>query len=120
MADLSSLDLLVRIQLSGQKYSEILNKYIDGLRWGKKDVILLETKLTLLNIYIDLLIDYTVCECDADCTNNCLTEEQAQLISDKISTLTNVCFQPLGFNYIGDNKQGGISKMQIGCSFVVS
>ena len=120
MSSLSSLDLLVRLQLSGQKYSEILNKYIDSLRWGKKDYKALENKLVLLGIYIELLQDFQVLECNYDQTNNCLTEEQAQLIADKISKLTNLCFQPLGFKYSGDQVQNGISKMQIGCNFIVS
>ncbi len=120
MNSLSSLDLQVRLQLSGQAYSDLLSKYIDSLRWGKRDIILFESKLLLLGIYIELLSDYLVCECSIDCTNNCLNETQAQLICDKISDLTNICFQPLGFNYIGDAKQGGIGKMQIGCNFIVS
>ena len=120
MSDLSSLDLQVRLQISGQKYSEILSSYVDVLRYGKKDRLLYETKLTLLGIYIELLSDYVVDECGNDPTNNCLTEEDAQLLADKISQLINVCFQPLGFNYTGDIKQSGIGKFQIGCNFVVS
>ena len=120
MSTLSSLDLLVRVQIAGQKYSEILNKYIDNLRYGKKGSGIYESKLTLLGIYIELLQDYAVDECNYDQTNNCLTEEQAQLISDKIAKLTNYCFQPLGFKYSGDIPQNGIGKMQIGCNFVVS
>ncbi len=120
MSSLSSLDLQVRLQLSGQKYSEILSKYIDGLKYGKRDNILLQTKLTLLGIYIELLQTYSVDECNYDQTNNCLTEEDAQLLANKISQLTNICFQPLGFKYIGNIPQSGIGKMQIGCNFVVS
>lgn len=31
--------------------------------------------------------------------NNCINEEQLQEILDKVSKLTNLCFQPIGFNY---------------------
>ncbi len=120
MQTLSSLDLLVRIQLSGQKYSEILNNYIDSLRFGKKNNIILETKLILLGTYVELLQSYSVNECGYNQTNNCLTEQQAQSICDKISQLTNLYFQPLGFKYIGNIPQNGIGKMQIGCNFIVS
>ena len=99
MNTLSKLDIKVRLQLSGQKYSEILSKYIDSLKWGKKNSILLETKLTLLGIYIELLLDYTTLDNSPTPINNCLTESQAQLITDKISKLTNICFQPIGFVY---------------------
>jgi len=117
---ISSLDLEVRLQLSGQKYSEMLNKYLDILRYGKRGAEVYESKLNLLGIYIELLQDYEVDECGHDQTNNCLTEDQANLLFDKISQLTKVCFQPLGFNYTGTtSSQVGISKMQIGCNFII-
>lgn len=119
MADLSKVDLLVRLQLSGQKYSELVSKYIDYIRFGKKDNVL-KNKLVLLDIYIELLLNYKICTCDTDCTNNCITEEQAQLICDKISKLTNLCFQPIGFNYQGTGIYSGIGSMEIGCDFEVN
>jgi hypothetical protein len=97
-----------------------MSKYIDILRYGKKDAANLKSKLKLLGIYIELLSDYVVDVCGNDSTNNCLTEDDAQLLCDKIQILTNLCFQPMGYDYIGTPKQGGIGKMQIGCSFVVS
>ena len=45
MASLSQLDINVRLQLSGQKYSEMMYKYIDSLRWGKKSSIIEQNKL---------------------------------------------------------------------------
>jgi len=120
MATVSSLDLEVRLQIAGQKYSEILSKYVDSLRYGKKSFKSFENKLQLLGIYIELLQDFVVDECGYDNTNNCMTEEDAQLVADKISKLTGYCFQNLGYRYSGDRAQSGISKMQIGCNFVVS
>jgi len=116
----SSLDLQVRLQLSGQKYTELLSSYIDSLRWGKRNINKLEDKLTLLSVYIELLSDYTACECGLDCTNNCLTLDGINSVCINIEKITGLCFQPLGFNYIGDQKQGGIGKIQIGCNFIVS
>lgn len=120
MATLSSQDISVRLQLSAQAYSGILSDYMDALRFGKKNANIYESKLYLIGIYISLLQNYTPCECGLDCTNNCITEEQAQSVSDKLAKLTGVCFQPIGFNYIGSTPQGGIGKMQIGCNFIVS
>ncbi len=99
---ISSLDLEVRLQLLGQSS-------------------VYESKLTLLGIYIELLSGYQVDECGYSQVGNCLTEDQANLLFDKITKLTGLCFQPLGFNYKGTtSSQGGISKMQIGCNFIVS
>ena len=121
MADLSQQDLDVRLQLSGQRYSAMLSTYIDNLRYGKKDSGLLEYKLFILDKYIDLLLGYAVCGCNVDCTNNCITEEEAQQICNNISKIANIYFQPSGFRYTGVGAaQSGIGKMVIGCSFIVS
>lgn len=37
-----------------------------------------------------------VCEVEYD---NCLTEDELLVVFDKISDLTNICFQPIGFTY---------------------
>ena len=119
MATLSQLDINVRLQLSGQKYSEMMYKYIDSLRWGKKSSIIEQNKLYLLGVYIELLMNYRILSCGETDTNNCITETEAQSVCDKISKLTNLCFQPLGFNYTGSEKQGGVGKMKIECDFKV-
>jgi hypothetical protein len=120
MANISSLDLKVRLQLLGEAYATILNKYTDSLRFSKKDKLNLKSKLLLLGIYIEILSIYNVDECGYDSSNNCITEDEAQVLCDNAAKLANVCFQPLGFNYIGSDTQSGISKFQIGCNFVVS
>lgn len=120
MADLNQTDLTVRLQLSGQKYSEMLSTYTDSLRYGRKDVLLLQSKLALLNRYIKILLDYTICGCGIDCTNNCITEDEAQSVCDSISKVTGLCFQPIGFKYIGSTSiSQGIGFMEIECSFIV-
>ena len=37
--------------------------------------------------------------CGGKCSTNCISEKQAQEISNKIQKLTKLCFQYLGFNY---------------------
>jgi hypothetical protein len=117
----SELDLKVRLQLSGMKYSDWMDDYIKALKYGKRNIIEIQNKLFLLNVYIEIMLDYKIYTgCSNTNTNNCLTEIEISDVFEKVSTLTGICFQPYGFNYIGDEKQGGIGKMQIGCSFVVS
>ena len=121
MSTLSQLDLDVRLQLSGIAYSDLMSKYIDSLRLGKKDYLLLQSKLLALNIYIEILLGYSVSTCSVDNTDyNCVTEEEAQLIFDKISKLTNICFQPIGFVYAGSEGYFGVDAMEIGCDFIIS
>ena len=120
MATLSQLDLDVRLQLSGIRYCELISIYVDSLRFGKKCVVDEQYKLFILNNYIELLSTYNIDTCDTISPNNCLTESEAQLICDNISEMFDICFQPIGFEYIGEEKQGGIGKMIIGCDFIVS
>ena len=115
MSTLSQLDLGVRLQLAGEGYSNILSKYIDNLKYGKVNKSI-ETQLFILDIYISILLDYQVCGEEV----NCITEDQAQLICDKISQLIDICFQPIGYKYIGSEDYFGIGAMQIGCSFIIS
>ncbi len=118
---LSSIDINTYLQLSGIEYSNILDKYIDSLRWSRKDAEELQEKLFLLNVYIRILENYKPgCLNGVIETNNCQTEEQIINIIEKISKLTGICFQSPGFQYVGIEKQKGIGFMQIGCSFVVS
>jgi len=119
----SQLDLNVRLQLSGQKYSEWLNDYINALRYGKKTTIEIQNKLFILSVYIDMMLDYKIYQCDPTTysnTNNCLTETEIESVFDKLSKLTGICFQPYGYKYIGSENSQGIGSMQIGCNFIVS
>jgi hypothetical protein len=115
--DLNKIDLSVRLQLSGAKYSEILYKYVNALRYGKKDVAL-KKKLLLLDMYIELLLSHSTSDCD-DTTFNCLTEEQAQTVCDKITKLTGLIFQPIGYNYIGTGRYDGMGSNEIGCDYTI-
>jgi hypothetical protein len=119
MSVLSQLDLDVRLQLAGQGYSDILSKYIDGLRFGKKNVNTLR-KLILLDNYISILLDYQIASCGEDTPINCVTETEAQDICEKISKIINISFQPIGYKYIGSESYRGIGSMQIECNFIVS
>ena len=119
----SQLDLNVRLQLSGQKYSEWLGDYINALRYGKRTIIEIQNKLFLLGVYIEMMMDYKVYNCNPTTytnTNNCLTETEIEEVFDKISKLTELCFQPYGFKYAGSQNSQGIGSMQIGCDFIVS
>ena len=132
MATLSQLDIDVRILLSKKAYVEMTNKYISQLRIGKKSACDLEERLWLMDIYISMLEDYTPCSSCPDpsstqtadndpCRFNCVSEEEIQRISDKLSQLGGIVFQPIGFQYQGALPvQGGIGSMQIGCNFIVS
>lgn len=119
MSNISQLDLDVRLQLSGQKYSELINKYFSLLKIGKKDYNL-RFKLILLHSYIELLYTFQIERCGNSGYNNCIDEDDALSIFDKISKLTGICFQPLGYKYQGDTPQDGVGAMEIGCDFIVS
>ena len=87
-------DLLVRIQLSICKYAELANAYSNNLKYGIKCCDSNLNKLLLLNGYINILKNYK-----PNSSNNCLTENEVQIISDNISKLTGLCFQPINFEY---------------------
>jgi len=71
---MTTQDLLVRLQLIGQKYSNLTNTFVNDLKWGKKCAKTEWKQLILLSVYISLLEDYNIEE-----TNNCITETQLQL-----------------------------------------
>ncbi len=94
MATINSTDLIVRLQLSGCKYGVLAKEYINDLKYGRKCATKHQWELFLLNVYLEIL------EChDLDNENSCFTDEEIQNIFDKISTLTGICFRPLGYSY---------------------
>lgn len=60
MADLNQVDLNVRLQLLGCKYSEIANTYANNLKYGMKCSRENLRKLLLLNALIDILECYDI------------------------------------------------------------
>lgn len=91
---MNSTDLLVRLQLMGCKYGELLNDYVNGLKYGKKNLTCLKWKLLLLNVYIEIVECY-----DLNSENNCFTEDELKQLFDDVSSLTGLCFQPYGYSY---------------------
>jgi len=120
MITFTKRDLDVRIQLSACAYADMVSDYIDALKLGKRNVKTIHNKLIVLDSYIQMLIAFDVCS--ACCTEVCITDEQALQVSDVLSKLTDVCFQPPGFDYEvpAGLANMGIGAMQIGCTFVVS
>ncbi len=90
-------DLLIRLQLTGQKYSELTNTFVNDLKWGKKCAKTEWKNLIILDVYISLLEDYNI---DGV---NCITEDQLITVFDNISTLTKLCFKPFNYTYSQDN-----------------
>jgi len=92
MSSPSELDITVRMQLAGEKFSEMMNTYANDLKWGRKCNSFED--LFLLNAYLELVECY-----DIDSENNCITEEELNKIFDNISKLTNIRFRPYGYSY---------------------
>lgn len=93
---LNQTDIDVRLQLAGCAYSELSARFNDDLRYGRKCVTKNRIDLMLLNVYLEMLECY-----DITSEDNCLTEDEIQLIIEKISSLTGICFMPIGFTYEG-------------------
>ena len=116
---LQQTDVIMRAYSTSCEVGNLTDKYVSNLMMGTcvKD---LEKTLLILDVYTNLLNSYTVCGCGTDCTNNCITEEEVLIISDKISKLTGLCFEPIGYSYPNAISGSGIGAMQIGCDFIVS
>jgi len=87
-------DILVRLQLTNQKYSILANNYVNALKWGNKKAKTSWKELIVLDVYMNIIENYNL-----DSDNNCITEDELKIIFDKISKLTNICFKPFGFSY---------------------
>jgi hypothetical protein len=98
----SEQDLTVRAQLIGIEYSNLVNTYVNDLKWGKKAAKTEWKKLILLQAYITLLENY-----DITSDKNCITETQLTTMLNQISKLTGLCFKPAGYTYhpITDTRQ---------------
>ena len=105
MLKFNQVDLNVRLQISSCKYAEIANAYANNLKYGISCSKSNLNKLILLNGYIDLLKNYEV-----GSDKNCITEQEAQEIADKISKLICVCFQYINFPY-EDNTEDPIDPL---------
>ena len=60
MTYISQQDLDVRLQLTGCKLSELINTYVQDLKWGRKCSEKRLSDLILLNAYVELLECYQV------------------------------------------------------------
>ena len=127
MATFSQTDIEARIRLSKDGYNTLLDKYINSIKMGRKCALEELNTLLVISTYIEILEDYYPLVCfdpsnsNFEYNNNCVSEEEIQLIADKLSKLINIEFKPAGYNYSGlPYIPQGIGVMQIGCNFVVS
>ena len=113
MSSITQQDINVRLQLSGCAFSDLALRFNNDLRYGRKCVTKNRIDLMLLNIYIEMLECYNI-----DSTSNCLTEDEIQLVIEKISTLTGVCFMPIGFTYTANTLSSMIGLGIIGLTMI--
>jgi hypothetical protein len=100
MSKISILDLDVRLFLVKESYVNIIDDYINSLKFGKQNVKNIRNKLILIDVYITLLNNYNFSNNDSNLIN-CISEDKLKLVFDKLSSLTGICFQPIGYKYIG-------------------
>lgn len=94
MSNINSTDKQTILQLSGCAYSNLSNKLSDSLLYGRNTSKEYIQKLFLLNAYLEILQCYQIGQAD-----NCLSETEIQDLIQNISTLSNICFAPLGTTY---------------------
>ena len=92
---LNQTDINVRLQLSGQAYSEMGKQLSDDFRYGRNCSVKHLNNLALLNVYIEILEQYQV----GTDIKQCFTEQEIQKVCDNISMLTGICFQPINYTY---------------------
>lgn len=94
MADITTQDLDVRLQLSGCAYGTLANSYVNHLKHGHSCITGEKWSLFLLNVYLEILECHELAN-----DNSCFTDDEIKVIFDNISLLTGVCFKPLGYTY---------------------
>lgn len=87
-------DITVRLQLTACKCHELTNTFVNDLKYGRKCADNEWKDIIILNAYIKLLENYDLAAID-----NCITKDQLNIMLDKISKLTKICFKPKNFSY---------------------
>ncbi len=89
-------DILVRLQLGGCCVGNKLTNLTKDLMYGGECIDEKFIELSRLLKYLEILECYNV----NNTINNCITETQLLKIFEDISTICNICFEPIGFSYL--------------------
>lgn len=100
MIYLNAQDLLVRIELIEEYLSGYGNTVAKQYLYGQSNALCNFKKLALITNYLEVILCYQPITGDVTEADNCITEEQLQLILDQISLMSQISFASPGTTYI--------------------